>query len=635
MRKLSITFTYSKRLSPPLQSFYTQHSELNYEIHDKELLGIVCALKCWRALLLSLSSPFEVLSNTLFIQKCLITSGQHLSGEGGGFHQQESNDFQHLIKQDEFQPSVYFAVKVEPFSNFIESIQEKLWQEPQYRSILQELGKLKSVQDYSLDSSSQLLLFKDCVVVPNDPTIQLSILQQRHDSPLAGHPSQEKTLKLVKRDLHWSRMTQFIKEYVPSCQQCSRNKNIHHKKFGLLKPLPIPNGPWSCFSMDFITQLPLSNSFDSILVIVDRFPRMAVFIPTMSSITSLDLDHLLIKNIFSKHGLPSSIQPETDGQTERINHILEQYLQIDPQFDSVHITPDNLAGTLSTKIQSVQQDVKRELEASINRFKRFSDKSRATPPDFIPGHMVWLSSKNIKATRPTKKLSERWLGPFPILQKFSTHSYHLKLPSQWKSFHPVFDISLLKPVKTSTIPNWHQKAPPPIIIEEEEEWEVSQILDSNIKRGKALYLVEWKGFSKDSERSTWEPTENLKNCPELVEDFHSLYPEKPGTNSSKPCFFMGLPCHWPNWPSHLIWPFMAISSSGPTLGPSPSSGLFWPFSTFGQFWYFPVNRGNTVQEAVFGFKYSFCAFAHFCAFCTFAHFLHILRTLRKYSFKTV
>ncbi|MBW0579576.1 hypothetical protein O181_119291, partial [Austropuccinia psidii MF-1] len=137
---------------------------------------------------------------------------------------------------------------------------------------------------------------------PKCPTIQLSILQKRHDSPLAGHPGQEKTLKLVKRDFHWSGMTQFIKDYVSSCQQCSRNK-----KFGLLKPLPIPNGPWICLSMDFITQLPLSNSFDSILVIVDRFSKMAVFIPTMSSITSLDLAHLFIKNIFSKHGLPSRI----------------------------------------------------------------------------------------------------------------------------------------------------------------------------------------------------------------------------------------------------------------------------------------------------------------------------------------
>ncbi|MBW0480052.1 hypothetical protein O181_019767 [Austropuccinia psidii MF-1] len=153
-------------------------------------------------------------------------------------------------------------------------------------------------------------------------------------------------------------MPQFIKDYVSSCQQCSRNKNIHHKKFGIPKPLPIPNGPWISLSMDFITQLPLSNSFDSILVIVDIFSKMEVFIPTMSSITSLDLAHASIKNIFSKHGLPSIIvsdigalffssfwtnlcqklkisrdlstayHPEADGQTESVNQILEQYLWI-------------------------------------------------------------------------------------------------------------------------------------------------------------------------------------------------------------------------------------------------------------------------------------------------------------------
>ncbi|MBW0492931.1 hypothetical protein O181_032646 [Austropuccinia psidii MF-1] len=148
-------------------------------------------------------------------------------------------------------------------------------------------------------------------------------------------------------------MTQFIKDYVSSCQQWSRNNNIHHKKFGFLKPLPIPNGPWISLSLDFITQLPLSSSFDSILVIVDRFSKMEVFIPTMSSITSLDLAHLFIKNILPKHGLPSRIvsdrgslfassfwtnlckqlkisrdlspayHPETDGQTERVNRTLE------------------------------------------------------------------------------------------------------------------------------------------------------------------------------------------------------------------------------------------------------------------------------------------------------------------------
>ncbi|MBW0582415.1 hypothetical protein O181_122130 [Austropuccinia psidii MF-1] len=210
-------------------------AELNYEIHDKELLGIVWALKRWRAFLLSLSSSFEVLANNsslqYFMSSKILTHRQacsadflsefHLSityhpgrlatlpdalSRWEDFISKRPMNYQKIIKQDEIQASKFFSVKVEAFSNLIESIQKSLWQDSQYISILQDLGKGKSVQDYSLDSSYKLLLFKDWVVVPNYPTIQLSIPQKRHDSPLAGSPGQEKTLKLVKQDFHWPGM---------------------------------------------------------------------------------------------------------------------------------------------------------------------------------------------------------------------------------------------------------------------------------------------------------------------------------------------------------------------------------------------------------------------------------------------
>ncbi|MBW0550774.1 hypothetical protein O181_090489 [Austropuccinia psidii MF-1] len=122
------------------------------------------------------------------------------SERGGDFIRKNPINYKKRIKQDEIQASKFFSFKVEFFSSFIDSIQKALWQDSQYRSILQDCGKGKSVQYCSVFSSSQLLLFKEQVVVPNDPKIQLRILQKTHDSPLAGYPGKEKTLKLVKRE---------------------------------------------------------------------------------------------------------------------------------------------------------------------------------------------------------------------------------------------------------------------------------------------------------------------------------------------------------------------------------------------------------------------------------------------------
>ncbi|MBW0519204.1 hypothetical protein O181_058919 [Austropuccinia psidii MF-1] len=179
-----------------------------------------------------------------------------------------------------------------------------------------------------------------------------------------------------------------------------------------------------------------------------------------------------------------------------------------PSFDSIHISQDSPAGKLSTKLQSVHQVVKEELESAIRRFKKYADRNG-----------------------PTKKISERWLGPFEVIQKIGSHAYHLKLPQQWNSVHPVLHVSFLEPVKQSTIPKQHQLPPPTALVKEQEEWEVAQVLDSKLRRGKLWYLVEWKGVSEDSERTAWKPASNLTNSSDLVKYLHSLYPDKPGPNT--------------------------------------------------------------------------------------------------------
>ncbi|MBW0551698.1 hypothetical protein O181_091413 [Austropuccinia psidii MF-1] len=198
--------------------------ELKYEIDEKDLLGIVWALKNWRAFLLSLSSSFEVLTNhsslkyfmfcnivtrckacwAEFLSEFHLSITYHPGGfetlsdalprrenvypeRGEDFMRNNTMNYQKITKEDEIQASKLFSVKVDSISNLIESIQKALWKDYHYRSTLQNLVKGKYFQDFSLDSSSQLLLFKYQVVVPNEPKIQPRILQKWDYSPLAEH----------------------------------------------------------------------------------------------------------------------------------------------------------------------------------------------------------------------------------------------------------------------------------------------------------------------------------------------------------------------------------------------------------------------------------------------------------------
>ena len=91
--------------------------------------------------------------------------------------------------------------------------------------------------------------------------------------------------------------------------------------------------------------------------------------------------------------------------------------------------------------------------------------------------------------------------------------------------HPVFHVSLLEPYKDSTIPGQLQAPPPPIEVDGTEEFEVSEILDSRINRGKLEYLVHWQGY--EVHERTWEPAANLENAPEMIAEFHREYTLKP------------------------------------------------------------------------------------------------------------
>ncbi|MBW0519667.1 hypothetical protein O181_059382 [Austropuccinia psidii MF-1] len=179
--------------------------ELKYEIHDKELLGIVWALKHWRAFLLSLSNPFEVLKDHCSLQyfmsskvlTCLQAHWAEFLSEfhftityrpgrlatlpdalshwedmyperGVDFFSKNPRNFHQVIKQDGIQESRFFSRKVEIFSDLVDKIQKEVLKDNDYKEILKQLERGESVLDYSLEPQTKLLLFKDRVVIPNN-----------------------------------------------------------------------------------------------------------------------------------------------------------------------------------------------------------------------------------------------------------------------------------------------------------------------------------------------------------------------------------------------------------------------------------------------------------------------------------
>ena len=210
--------------------------------------------------------------------------------------------------------------------------------------------------DWTLDDG--LLHYKNRIYVPDSGDLRLKVVQYKHDHVLSGHFGQNKTIQLVHREYAWPKLRTFVEHFCKSCTTCKRSKAPRHKPYGLLKQLPIPEKPWNSISMDFIEHLPNSNGYTAILVVIDRLTKQGIFIPTVDEINAQELAKLFILHVFSKHGVPAHVtcdqgsefisqffqslgkaldmklhftsgyHPEGDGQTERLNQTLEQYLRI-------------------------------------------------------------------------------------------------------------------------------------------------------------------------------------------------------------------------------------------------------------------------------------------------------------------
>ena len=152
------------------------------------------------------------------------------------------------------------------------------------------------------------------------------------------------------------------------------------------------------------------------------------------------------------------------------------------------------------------------------RLASYYNARRSIEPTLKKGDKVYLLRKNIKTARPSYKLDHRKLGPNEIAEVRGPVNYKLRLPKAM-NIHPVFHISLLKPA-----PSGAPRAPNTEIqpINPTAEYEVEQILDCKVVRGRTKYLVQWKGYPQSE--NSWEPKGNLRGCVNLVERFHYRNP---------------------------------------------------------------------------------------------------------------
>lgn len=349
--------------------------------------------------------------------------------------------------------------------------------------------------------------------------------------------------------------------------------------------------------MDFVMPLPMSQGFDAILVVVDRLTKMAHFIPTYTTVDTLGVAKLIISEVVRLHGLPADIvsdrgtvftsriweqlcarlgidrklstayHPQTDGQTERVNQIMEQYLRaycnyrqddwrellpvaefsynngdsattnlspfaanygFNPKMDFMEtVTSVGDQGELVLKnISDIQGFAKQEIRLAQERYKRFADLKRQPEPGYSEGEYVWLSTDNLKTTRPMKKLDYQWIGPYKVIRKIKDSAYALELPATMK-IHNVFHPSKLKKKTTLNAPPRNYVPPDmPVVIEGQEFHEVEAILDSR-RRGRSVqYLVHWKGYGINDR--TWEPYRMLyEDVPNLLAIYHREHPGKP------------------------------------------------------------------------------------------------------------
>ena len=425
-----------------------QPAEINYDIYDRELLAIVKAFRHWRQHLLGAQFPITVLTdhnNLSYFREPHKISGR------------QARWLETLADYD-------FTLKHVPGN--ANTVADLLSQRPDHKEGMNDINDNVTVLPNSL--------FVNKITLSDDINERRKAVKELHDTPIAGHPGIANTWALVNERYEGEGLRQFVEQYVKGCPTCQTNKSQRQIGRAPTQHLdtPVEEGPFQYISMDLITDLPISGKYDSILTIMDQGCSKATkFIPCTKTITGEGIANLYVRHLLPWFGLPRRIvsdrdprftstftkeicrqtgiqqnlstafHPQTDGQTERMNMWVEQYLrhwvnqqgqndwaQYLPVAEYAHNSwphdvtkksPHELLFGIKTQIHvdtsvegnsplatdrliSLQQTRMNAAQALLRRYKTKEPKTQ-----YEVGQQVWLEGKNIPFNIPTRKFAPK------------------------------------------------------------------------------------------------------------------------------------------------------------------------------------------------------------------------------------
>nr|ABA98118.1 retrotransposon protein, putative, Ty3-gypsy subclass [Oryza sativa Japonica Group] len=410
-----------------------------------------------------------------------------------------------------------FVAASEAKPTLIDQVREAQINDPDIQEIKKNMRRGKAIG--FLEDEHGTVWLGERICVPDNKDLKDAVLKEAHDILYSIHPGSTKMYQDLKERFWWASMKREIAEYVAVCDVCQRVKAEHQKPAGLLQPLKIPVWKWEEIGMDFITGLPRTSSgHDFIWVIVDRLTKVAHFIPVKTTYSGSRLAELYMARIVCLHGVPKKIvsdrgsqftsnfwkklqeemgsklnfstayHPQTDGQTERVNQILEDMLRAcaldfggswDKNLPYAEFSYNNsyqaslqmapyealygrkcrtpLLWDQTGERQVFGTDILREAEEKVkviqerlrvaqSRHKSYAD-NRRRDLSFEEGDYVYLRVTPLRGVHRfhTKgKLAPRFVGPYKIVSRRGEVAYQLELPQSLAGVHNVFHVSQLK-----------------------------------------------------------------------------------------------------------------------------------------------------------------------------------------------